>query len=63
MSGKKTAKSVSAILDGYSPSNKLNVNNPPLSGSAVPLLTVPNVDRKFSQQTSPVNQLVKSAKR
>lgn len=62
MSAKKTAKSVSA-MDGYSASNKLNINNPPLSGSAVPVPTVPKADGKFNQHTSSINQPVKPTKR
>lgn len=62
MSSKKTAKR-GAAMDGYSASNKLNVNNPPLSGSAVPVPTAPKADGKFNQHTSSVNQPVKSTKR
>lgn len=62
MSSKKTTKSVSA-MDGYSASNKLNINNPPLSGSAVPVPTASKADGKFSKNTSSVNQPPKPTKR
>lgn len=62
MSSEKTAK-IGSAMDGYSASNKLNINNPPLSGSAVPVPTAPKADGKFNQHTSSVNRPVKPIKR
>lgn len=62
MSSEKTAKSVST-MDGYSASNKLNINNPPLSGLAVPLPLAPRANSKLSQHTSSINQPAKPTKR
>ena len=63
MSGKKTAKSV-YVQDGYRPSNKLNVNNPPSSGSAIPLPPISKTNSgKINTQTFSVNHSNKPLKR